>query len=70
MDENILLNIFLKSCSEKLLKITNSRENYKLLKKISFILQDVDNYLFQNISELKRIKFNKQNNTYKNIFSL
>jgi len=27
MDENILLNIFLKSVSKKLLKITNSKQN-------------------------------------------
>ncbi len=70
MDENILLNIFLKSCSEKLLKITNSRENYKLLKKINFILQDIDSRNFQNISSLKTIKLNKQNNIYKWVFSL
>jgi hypothetical protein len=65
MDENILLNIFLKSCSEKLLKITSSKENYKLLKKINFILQDIDTYIFPNISSLKKINFNKQNKIYK-----
>ncbi len=70
MDENIILNIFLKSCSEKLLKFTKSRENYKLLQKINFILEDIDSKIFRSVSDLKTIRFTKQNKIYKNVFSL
>jgi hypothetical protein len=65
MDENILLNIFFKSCTQKLLKISNSRLNYKLLKKIDFILQDIEFRIFQKSSRLNKLKFNKQNKSYK-----
>ena len=70
MDENILLNIFFKSCTQKLLKISNSRLNYKLLKKIDFILQDIEFRIFQKSSSLNKLKFNKQNKSYKWVFSL
>ena len=70
MDENILLNIFLKAVVEKLLKFTNSKQNYNLLKKCDFILKDIDNKIFRNSKMLNNLNFNRQNKEYKNVFSL
>jgi hypothetical protein len=70
MDENILLNIFFKAVVKKLLKFTKSRQNFSLLKKCDFILQDVDDFVFQNPKILDKIKFTRNNKEYKNIFSL
>jgi len=70
MDENILLNLFLKSICQKLLKQTKSKTNYKLLKKCDFILKDIDYKIFKTPKELNRLNFNRQNKKYKNIFSL
>jgi len=70
MDENILLNQFFKSCAKKLLKFTSSSENYKLLKKIIFILQDVDDVIFPHPASLAKIKFTRQNKNYQNVFKL
>jgi len=70
MDENILLNIFLKAVVKKLLKFTRSRQNFSLLKKCEFILQDVDDFVFKNAKSLEKIKFTRNNKEYKNIFFL
>ena len=70
MDENILLNIFLKSTCKKLLKQTKSQTNYKLLKKCDFVLKDIDSKTFKTPKELNSLNFNRQNKKYKNIFSL
>jgi len=70
MDENILLNIFLKSTCTKLLKYSKSLKNKKLLKKAIFIMQDVEENNFQNSKILDKIKFTRQNKNYKNVFSL
>jgi len=70
MDENFLLNIFLNSTCEKLLAITKSSINYKLLSKCKFILKDIDTKVFRNSKCLDTLNFNKQNKEYKNVFSL
>ena len=61
MDENILLNIFLKAVVKKLLKFTKSRKNFKLLKKCEFIMQDIEDFHFKNPKILEKIKFTRQN---------
>jgi len=70
MDENFLLNIFLKSVCNKLIKLTQSNENYKLLSKCIFIFKEIDNVVFTNPSQLNKIKINKLLKEYKNTFSL
>lgn len=70
MDENFLLNIFLKSVCNKLIKLTKSNENYKLLSKCIFIFKEIDNVVFTNPSQLNKIKINKLLKEYKNTFSL
>ena len=70
MDENFLLNIFLNSTCNKLLSITKSKINYKLLSKCSFILKDIDKKSFKTPKFLNNLNFNKQNKEYKNVFSL
>lgn len=70
MDENVLLNIFLASVSEKLIKITKSNTNYGLLNKINFILKDIDKMTFKSPNQLNRLNFNRQNKEYKEVFSL
>jgi hypothetical protein len=70
MDENFLLNIFLNSTCNKLLNITKSKVNYKLLNKCSFILKDIDIKVFKTPKSLNALNFNKQNKEYKNVFSL
>ena len=70
MDENILLNIFLKSTCKELLKQTKSQTNYKLLKKCDFVLKDIDSKIFKTHNQLNSLNFNRQNKKYKNIFSL
>lgn len=70
MDENILLNIFLNSVCNKLLNITKSKSNYKLLNKCCFILKDIDKKIFKSTKDLKTLNFNKQNKEYKDIFAL
>jgi len=70
MDENILLNIFFNSLCNKLLKKTKSNINYKLLSQCCFILKDIDNKIFKTAQDLKSIKLNKKNISYKSIFSL
>ena len=56
MDENFLLNIFLKSTCNKLLKFSKSPENKKLLKRIIFIMQDIEDKFFTNPKILKKNK--------------
>jgi len=70
MDENILLNIFLASTTEKLIKFTKSNKNIKLLKKIDLIFCDIERTYFKTAKILKKIKWTRQNKIYKNIFSL
>jgi 5-methylcytosine-specific restriction endonuclease McrBC regulatory subunit McrC len=70
MDENFLLNIFLKSVCTKLIKITKSKDNYKLLNKCIFMLKDIDNQIFTNHTQLNKININNKLKEYKNIFSL
>ncbi|MDD2871575.1 MAG: hypothetical protein PHS49_06305 [Candidatus Gracilibacteria bacterium] len=70
MDENILLNIFLNSVCNKLIKITNSKSNFKLLSKCVFILKDIDTKIFKSVNQLNNLKFNKQNKEYKEVFGL
>lgn len=70
MDENILLNIFLNSVCNKLIKITNSKSNFKLLSKCVFILKDIDTKIFKSVNQLNNLKFNKQNKEYKEVFWL
>ena len=70
MDENFLLNIFLNSTCDKLLGITKSSINYKLLSKCKFILKDIDTKVFRTSKALSTLNFNKQNKEYKNVFSL
>jgi 5-methylcytosine-specific restriction enzyme subunit McrC len=70
MDENFLLNIFLNSTCNKLLNITKSKVNYKLLNKCNFILKDIDKKVFKTPKSLNTLNFNKQNKEYKNVFSL
>jgi len=70
MDENFLLNIFLNSTCNKLLNITKSKINYKLLNKCNFILKDIDTEVFRTDKILNTLNFSKQNKKYKNVFSL
>lgn len=70
MDENFLLNIFLNSVCQKLLHITKSKVNYKLLSRCRFILKDIDTTIFKTPKNLETLNFNKQNHEYKNVFSL
>jgi 5-methylcytosine-specific restriction enzyme subunit McrC len=68
MDENILLNIFLNSVCNKLIKMTKSKENFKLLSKCIFILKDIDTKIFISANSLDNLNFNKQNKEYKDVF--
>jgi len=70
MDENIILNIFLASTVEKLIKFTKSNKNIKLLKKIDLIFCDIEKTHFKTAKILDKIKWTRQNKIYKNVFSL
>ncbi len=70
MDENFLLNIFLKSTCEKLIKITQSKTNSKLLNRCNFILKDIDSKDFVSPKILDTIDFHRQNKAYEHIVSL
>ncbi len=67
--ENNLLNQVFKATVQKLIKITKSNSNFKLLTECDFILQDVK---LRNISkhETLKITFNRLNKIYMNSFNL
>jgi 5-methylcytosine-specific restriction enzyme subunit McrC len=67
--ENILLNQIFKATTKKLLQLTKSKENYKLLLEIDLILKEVD-LKSLTLKDFNKNSFNRLNNQFEDIFNL
>lgn len=67
--EDNLLNQVFKATVQKLIKITKSNSNFKLLTECDFILQDVKLRKI-SLNETTKVTFNRLNQIYKNSFNL
>ncbi len=67
--EDNLLNQVFKATTDKLLKYTQDSKNFKLLSECNLILQDVSLNKI-NFVDTEKVKFNRLNAEYENIFNL